>query len=136
MRLKLFGKVALFAPAEHSSALAVFRPENAPDGPGERAPLAALFEQLFAALGSERVKPRLAIVRRDAPLRRNPALRLQPLQRRIQRAVLDQQHVFGLFLDNARDALPMLWAKHQRAQNQQIEGALQESDSGRHLTQV
>ncbi len=47
-----------------------------------------------------------------------------------------QQNILGLLLDGARDALPVLRAGSQRAENQQIQGALQQGDSGRHMTPV
>ena len=42
--------------------------------------------------------------------------------------MINEQGLFRLLLNGARDALAVLRPKEQRPQDQQIEGALQESD--------
>src|SRR5579872_152935 len=133
MSAKLFGKIVDTA-AEHDSALGSLGAQNASDGRRQRAPLAAFFRELLASFGGERVEARLAIVARHAPFDGDPALGFETLESRIEGAVLDQQHVFRLLLDGARDSLPVLRSENQRTQNQQIEGSLEESYSGRHFT--
>jgi hypothetical protein len=54
--------------------------------------------------------------------------------------VIDKKRIFGLLLDRAGDALPVLRSKQERAQDQQVESTLQEGHlgsfflSGRHAT--
>ncbi len=43
--------------------------------------------------------------------------------------MIDQQRVLGLLHDRAGNALAVLRAEHQRAQDQQIERALQQRDA-------
>ena len=56
--------------------------------------------------------------------------------------MIDQQRVFGLLLDGARDALAVLRAEDQHAKDQEVERALEQRDavrlgrSGRHSTRV
>ena len=50
----------------------------------------------------------------------DPALRLEALQRRIKCVVLDKQHVLGGLLDRARDALTVVRAENQCAQDEHI----------------
>ena len=55
--------------------------------------------------------------------------------------MLDEQLFFRGLLDGARDPLPVLRSKDQRAEDQRIEGALQQfqplsSFLGRHVTRV
>lgn len=76
-----------------------------------------------AGLG-DRVEARSAVIVGSAPFRRDPALRFETLQRRIQSPVIDDKHFFGSLLNGSRDPLSMLWAEHQLAQDEQIECAL------------
>ena len=105
--------------------------------------LVVSFSELLAAGGCERVKARLAVVGGGSPLRADPAAVLQPLERRIKRAVFYQQFLVGRLLDGARDALAVLRPEKERAQNEQVERALEEFEAvfgslwrflGRHLT--
>jgi hypothetical protein len=94
--LDLFAKVRIRALARHDSHL---RSQHAADRRDELLPLAGLVDQLFAAGLSQPVEPRVAIVGRRAPLGLDPLLRLQPLQSGIERSVIDEQDVGGLFLN-------------------------------------
>jgi hypothetical protein len=54
--------------------------------------------------------------------------------------MIDQQHVFRLPLDSARDSLAVLAAEEQGTQDQQVQSSLEQGDaffffSGRHATQ-
>ena len=102
-----------------------------------------LADQLATAGRGQRVEARAAIVVGGPPFGGNEPALLEPLQRRIERAVLDEQHTVGLRLDGAGDALAVLRAEDQRAQDEQIERALQMGGvcrvgalSDRHSTQV
>jgi hypothetical protein len=66
-----------------------FRPENAHDRGRDATPRALLPVQLFAPGAGERVVPRFPIVLGDAPLGFDKTPLFEPLQRRVQRPVLD-----------------------------------------------
>src|SRR6266568_6681405 len=122
-------------------ALLSLGPENSSYGGGEPPPLGRLSDELFAAGRGQRVEASFAIVFGGAPLGCDPAASLQALERGIERAVFDQQLLVGRLLDRPRDALAVLRAENERAQDQQVERALQEFQpfcffSGRHMTRV
>lgn len=50
--------------------------------------------------------------------------------------MIDQERIFGLLFDGARDSLPVLRAEHKGAQDQQVECALQEGDALLRLVRV
>ena len=114
-------------------------PEHAPDRGHDPAPAAGGACELGAARARERVETGPAVVVGGPPLRVDPAPRLQALQRRIERSVLDEQHVVGGLLDGPRDALAVLRAEHERAQDQEVQRALEQGHAvdvvtGRHST--
>jgi hypothetical protein len=67
---------------------------------------------------------------------------LKALQGRVERAMLDEQNVLGLLLNRSSNALPVLRAKNQYSQDEQIERALEERHTivsrllGDHSTQL
>src|ERR1700733_3154002 len=71
-------------------SLLLFGTENQADGPRQPPPLAGLLQKLGTPLGSQGVKPRLAIVLGDAPPGADPALVLEALERQIERAVVHE----------------------------------------------
>ena len=93
------------------------------------APPARLARQLRAAGPGEGVEPRLAVVGRDAPLRGDPALGFEPLQRGVERAVVHQQLVARRLLDRARDALAVLGPENEGAEDEDVERALQQGEA-------
>ena len=108
-----------------SAVLASLRSEHPHDRGGDAPPLAFLANELASALARQRVEPRLAVVLRRSPVRLDELTLFQPLQRRIERPVIDDQDVVGLVLNRARDGLSVLRAEDERAQDQQVERALQ-----------
>ena len=80
----------------------------------------------LSALGGDGVVARAAVVLRRAPFRADPAVEQQPLQRRIQRALADLQHIGGQQADAVGDAVAVLRAARQRPQDQQVERARQQ----------
>jgi len=96
--------------------------------------LASLVRELFAAGAGKSVKTGLPIVAGDTPLGGDPSLVFEPLERGIKRAMLHQQNIFGLLLYRARDTLAVLLAKDQGAEDQKLQRALEQRNSGRHLT--
>jgi hypothetical protein len=63
---------------------------------------------------------------KSPPLGLDPAFGLQPVQRRIKRAVIDQKNVFRLLLNGPRDSLAVIRAKHQHAENKHVQRSLQQ----------
>src|SRR5262249_17822228 len=126
--------------AEHASTFDRMGIEHARDRAGKTLPLAGFPDELLPARSGEGVEARAPIVLGCAPLPRNPPASLEALQRRVERAVLDQQFIFGGLLDRAHDRVAVLRLEDQRPQNQQIEGSLQEVERfvpmGRHLTEA
>src|SRR5215471_889246 len=100
--------------------------EDQPDGPGQPLPLAGFPGEMFPPRGGQIVEARAPVVRRHAPRSFDPLVFFEPLQRRIEGTMLDQEFVAGTLLDRARDPLPMFGPEDQGPENQQVERALQE----------
>jgi hypothetical protein len=107
----------------------LFEIENARHGGCDLAPSAGFLGQVLAAFGRQGVKPRLTIVRGDAPFGGDPLLRFQPLQGGIERAVIYQEDVFGVQLNGVGDALAVLGSEDEDTQDQEVERPLQQSDA-------
>src|SRR5260370_12018240 len=106
-------------------ALLRLRSENPSNGRREPPPPRALFDKLFSPGLGQSIEASFAVVCGSPPARRNPSLRLQALERGIKSAVFDQQRIFRCLLNDPRDALPVLRAEYQRAQDDQVQRALQ-----------
>ena len=61
---------------------------------------------------------------RNLPLRTDPSLRLQPVQRRIERSRLNLQHILRRALDIFRNRMSVRRTNAERLKNQQIERLL------------
>src|SRR5215469_798130 len=72
----------------------------------------------------QRIEPRLPARLRLCPLRADPSLLLQSLQRRIKRALLHLQHLIRHLLNPLRNRPAMLRLKRKRLQNQQTQRPL------------
>ena len=68
---------------------------------------------------------RALLVFGELPFRVEPSLFLETMERRIQRAVIDIQHVVRRRADRHLDAVAVLRPPLQRAKDEQVEGALQ-----------
>jgi hypothetical protein len=79
--------------------------ENAHDRRRDPAPLGFFLCKLLPSSTRQAVEPRPTVVIRCSPFRRDEAAFLQALQRRVQRAVIDDQHLVRLALDVAGNAL-------------------------------
>src|SRR3954470_18291413 len=79
--------------------------EHAHDRGGDPAPFAFFVRQLAAAGPGQRVEARLPVVLGRAPFGADEPAVFQPLERGIERSVIDDQHVARLRLDRARDPL-------------------------------
>ena len=109
-----------------SSASAELGAKDERDGLGQTPPFAGLFRQLPATAGGELVKARAAVVVGHAPFRPQPSRGLESLQRRVERAVVDEQRAFRRSLNGERDPVAVVRSKRQRAQDEEIECSLEE----------
>src|SRR5579864_1291085 len=105
------------------------RAENARDRAGEFVPFAGFERQLQPALGRQPVKFGAAIVLRSSLFDGNPAALDEAMQRGIERTLLDLQHFVGVEFDGLGDGVAVRRAEKERAENQEIESALQELDA-------
>ena len=100
--------------------------EDPRDGVGHPRPVLAFLGELAAAVAREPVVLGLAVVLRRVPFRVDPALLLQPVKRRVERALIDAQHVARDLLDALRDAPAVHRLERERLQDEHVERALQE----------
>src|SRR5262245_36555506 len=105
---------------------------HAADGVGHALPFPRFNRELTAARRGEAVIPGAAAELRDPPLGLDPALVLEAMEGRIQRALIDLQDVLGNLLDALGDGPAVQGILLQRAQNQQIERAGQQIGRSRH----
>src|SRR5450432_486853 len=79
----------------------------------------------------DRVVARAPAGRGLAPLRSDPPLFLESLERRVERPLLDGEHIVGELLDVLGDRVAMLRLQRERLQNEHIERALEKLALGR-----
>ena len=104
--------------------------KNALDRGGHSLPLRRFVAQLALAGLREPVELRLTVVLDAAPpLGVDPPGPFEPMQRRVERALVHPQHVLGDLLDALRDGPPVHRACQQGAQDQQVERALQQVEA-------
>src|SRR5262245_25699342 len=101
--------------------------ERARDRERNTAPLRLFLAELFSAGLGERVVLGAAVVFRRLPACVEPAGLFEAMERRKQRAWLDDEGAAGHLLDAARHAEAVQFAAGERFENQQVEGALQQS---------
>src|SRR2546429_7713163 len=82
--------------------------------------------EMLAARGGERVIAGAPVVLGDAPFALDPGGEQQPLQRRIERALADLQHVLRQDFQPLGDAVARRRAGDERPQDEQIERARQQ----------
>src|SRR5215471_13289725 len=100
--------------------------ENAGDGGGHAQPGCLLVVELAAAQRGQLVELRLPPGFRRRPLRSEPSALLETMEGRIERALLDLQHVAGDLLEPLGDGVAMDRSETHHFQDQQIERALQQ----------
>jgi len=88
--------------------ISAFKRENLRHRAGHALPLLGFVFQLAAASAGETVELGLTIVVGGAPFGGDPAGGFEPLQRRIERALVHAQHVVGDLLNALRDAPAVL----------------------------
>lgn len=103
--------------------------KNAGDGGGEPLPLGGFANELFAAGGGEGVEAGFAIVGGDTPFGRNPATLFEALKGGVERAMFDEEFLFGSVLNGAGDALAVLWPEDKGAQDEQVESTLKKFET-------
>src|SRR4051812_23675894 len=111
-----------------SSGPPLRRPHHQRDRGREPLPRCGFLFELLTPGASQRVVLRAALLLGDAPLRADPPLMLEPLQRRIQGPLLHQQDVVGELPDARGDRPPVHRLEGQRLENEQIQRALDEVD--------
>src|SRR5262249_53508073 len=87
----------------------------------------------------ELVESRAPVVLGRAPLGADPALLFQPLEGGIEGAVIHQNDFERRLLNGTCDALAVLLAERERAEDQEVEGTLQQIGAavlGRHTTRI
>src|SRR6185436_2148442 len=97
--------------------------EHLLNGKDETLELGALGAEPFLAGRGQRVVAGAAIVLRRAPLGFHPSVQQQPLQRGVERAFADLQHVLRHDLEPVGDAVAMQRPGDERAQDQEVECA-------------
>src|SRR5688572_1142152 len=81
--------------------------------------------QALPAGRREPVYLRPAVVLRRLPLRADPALQLQPLQRRVERPELDVEPVAGAVANRAGNRVAVQRAEQERSKDEEIEHAVE-----------
>ena len=105
------------------------RLHDARDGLHETAPFRVLERQLLFAGCRQSVVLRALLVLRQLPFRADPPLTLEAVEGRVERSMIDREHVIRARPDGEPDPVAMLWSLRERAQNQHVERALQELDA-------
>src|SRR5687768_15044965 len=98
-------------------------PQYSLDGAEEDLEVRELDAQLFPAGGGDGVEARAAFGGGLAPLGLDPALFLEPLERRIERSLFDSEHVARQAPDVLGDAIPVQRPDAERLQDQHVERA-------------
>jgi hypothetical protein len=94
----------------------------------EPLPQCGFLLELFLPGPGEGVVLGATVLLGHAPLRLDPRLILEALQRRVERALLNQQNVVRQLADAARDRPAVQRLERERFENQEVERALDEVD--------
>ena len=103
---------------------------HAADGGGHAFPLAGFHRQLPASGRREPVVLGPPAQLRDGPLGFDPALVLEAMERRVERALIDLQDVLRDLLDALRDRPAVQRVGLQRPEDEQVERARQKVGNG------
>jgi hypothetical protein len=99
--------------------------EDPVDGTHQLVPAGGLRLELLAALRGQAVVAGAAVVLGGAPEARDPAAVLEPVQRGIERSVLDLKNIFRTVLDRVGDGVPVRGPQRQRLEHEHVEGPLE-----------
>ncbi len=105
------------------------RTQNLGDGSGEFVPFAGFESELAAAFGGEAVELGATIVFGGAFFGGDPATFNEAVESGIERALFDLQHVVGVEFDGFGDGVAVGGAKEQGAEDEQVEGTLEQFDA-------
>src|SRR5215216_3686047 len=100
--------------------------EHAGDGVRIALPRRELGAELCSATRRELVELCFAVVLGGAPFALDPAVSLQTVQCRVERALLDEEGAIAPFADEPRDGVPVHRAPGQRLEDQEIECPLKQ----------
>src|SRR5690348_3324352 len=103
--------------------------EHMSNGGRQFAPGVFLDLELVSSGLRQLVVLRMPAVFSHGPFGLDPAAPLQAMQRRVERALFDAQHVFGNLLNALRNGPAVLRLKRQRLEDQQIECSLWKVDT-------
>ena len=93
--------------------------------------------ELLLSLDGQAIELGPLFVLRHAPFGLDPAGAAQPVERRIEAAVLHLKEIFGSCADGLADAVPVLRTPLKRTKDQQVECALQYIELvGRHVVEI
>src|SRR6187549_2297455 len=115
--------------ARFMASLLAGRAKDATDGPRQRFPLAGLDVELLSALRRQPIELGAPVVLRSALVEADRAALDQPVKRRIEGSLLDQQNVLRSALDRLGDRVAVRRPPAERAKDQQIQRALQQLDA-------
>src|SRR5947209_2801144 len=113
-------------PALEAHASCLLQLHDAGDRRRQAAPVGGFLLEMPAAGPRERVELRAAVVLARLPLRGDPPLLLQLVQRRIQRPVADLENVARDLFQALADRPPVQRFERDDFQDQQVQGALDE----------
>ncbi len=99
--------------------------EDTGDYVGHAVPLFGFREEFAFASRREPVILRLALVFRLAPFARDPTLVFEAIQRRVERALLNLQTIFGNLLDAQQNAIAVQRTERNGLENEHVQRALQ-----------
>src|SRR6266852_6390145 len=102
------------------------RAENASDGFSNPLPTGMFRREVPPARGGQAVKFCAPVICGSSPFGFDPSFLQEPLERRVERAVLDLENVLRGLLDELGDAVAMHRPPAKRAQDEQVQGSLQE----------
>src|SRR5436190_9756680 len=103
------------------------------DGSREALPLGRAGREALPPRGRDLVELGLAAQLRHAPVSLQPAALLHAIERRVQRAVLDLQHVRGALFQPARNGVAVARCRGDSLEDQRFERAVEEFVLGRHV---
>ena len=72
-----------------------------------------------------------AVVGRKTPLRLDPTFGLEPMERLIERRVLEGEHAVGALVHPAGNGVAVRWAHLQRSEDEQVDRPLEQGQSVR-----
>ena len=105
------------------------RTQNLGDGSGEFVPFAGFESELAAAFGGEAVELGATIVFGGAFFGGDPATFNEAVESGIERALFDLQNFVGAEFDGLGDGVSMCRAKEKRAEDEEVERALEHFDA-------